>query len=124
MKILRGFVAGVNKKGTEEKPWALVGIYAVSVDRDGFQQTTLVKFMVAGQQYKDGLHNAYRQQIGAEVFAPFNDEIDTYNGKSRIRYSLQGVPLRLVEQAPADAPARTSTAPVAVAPAGQKAASA
>lgn len=117
MKILRGFVAGVNKKGTEEKPWALVGINAVSVDRDGFEQTTLVKFMVAGQQYKDGLQNAYRQQIGAEVFAPYNDEIDTYNGKSRIRYSLQGVPLQLAEKAPVNAPVRQSAPVTAASPA-------
>lgn len=98
MKILRGFVAGVNRKGTEEKPWAMVGINAVSVDRDGFEQTTLVKFMVAGQQYKDGLHNAYRQQIGAEVFAPYSDELDEFNGKTRIRYNLQGVPLQLQDR--------------------------
>lgn len=113
MKILRGFVAGVNKKGTEEKPWAMVGINAVSVDRDGFEQTTLVKFMVAGQQYKDGLQNAYRQQIGAEVFAPYSDELDEFNGKTRIRYSLQGVPLRLMDQptaASAAAPAARATA--------------
>lgn len=105
MKILRGFVAGVNKKGTEEKPWAMVGINAVSVDRDGFEQTILVKFMVAGQQYKDGLQNAYRQQIGAEVFAPYSDELDEFNGKTRIRYNLQGVPLRLMEQPAVTAPA-------------------
>ena len=111
MKILRGFVAGVNKKGSEEKPFAMVGINAVSVDRDGFEQTTLVKFMVAGQQYKDGLQNAYRQQIGAQVFAPYSDEIDEYNGKSRIRYRLQGVPLRLMEQPEVTAaPASTSPA--------------
>lgn len=102
MKILRGFVAGVAKKGTDEKPWAMVGINAVTTDRDGFEQTILVKFMVAGQQYKDGLHNAYRQQVGTEVFAPYSDEIDEFNGKHRIRYSLQGVPLRLMD-APAQA---------------------
>lgn len=108
MKILRGFVAGVVKKGTDEKPWANVGINAVFTDRDGFEQTILVKFMVAGQQYKDGLQNAYRQQIGAEVFAPYTDEIDTFNGKSRIRYQLAGVPLRLVEEA-----AKVGPSPVA-----------
>jgi hypothetical protein len=103
MKILRGFVAGVAKKGTEEKPWAMVGINAVTTDRDGFEQTILVKFMVAGQQYKDGLHNVYRQHIGTEVFAPYSDEIDEFNGKYRIRYSLQGIPLRLM-----DVPAQTN----------------
>lgn len=105
MKILRGFVKGVVTKGTEQKPWALVGIEAISQDRDGFDQTHLVKFMVAGQQFKDGLQNAYRTLIGSEVFAPFSDEIDEYNGKSRIRYSLQGIPLRLVEQRPEQRPA-------------------
>lgn len=115
MKILRGFVAGVAKKGTDEKPWAMVGINAVSTDRDGFEQTILVKFMVAGQQYKDGLHNAYRQQIGAEVFAPYADEIDSFNDKYRIRYSLQGVPLRLMDasaqtQKPAAVPEQQKTA--------------
>jgi hypothetical protein len=110
MKILRGFVVGVVKKGTEEKPWAMVGINAVSLDRDGFEQNSLVKFMVAGQQYKDGLQNAYRQQIGAEVFAPYADEIDEYNGKSRIRYNLQGVPLRLMEQPAVSAPAASQPA--------------
>lgn len=97
MKILRGFVVGVVKKGSEEKPYAMVGINAVSADRDGFEETHLVKFMVAGAQFKDGLHNAYRQLIGAEVYAPFRDELDEFNGKFRIRYSLQGIPLRLTE---------------------------
>lgn len=102
MKILRGFVKGVVNKGTEQKPWALVGIECVSADRDGFEQTEIVKFMVAGQQYKDGLHNAYRQQIGAEVFAPYRDEADNYNGRLSVKYSLQGVPLRLVDAPPAE----------------------
>lgn len=102
MKIVRGFVAGVVKKGTEEKPYSLVGINCVTKDRDGFEETKVMKFMVAGQQYKDGLQNAYRQNIGAEVFAPYADEIDEFNGKYRIRYSLQGVPLRLID-APAQA---------------------
>ena len=108
MKILRGFVKGVVTKGTEQKPWALVGIEAISQDRDGFDQTHLVKFMVAGNQFKEGLQNAYLSLIGSEVFAPYSDEIDEYNGKSRIRYSLQGIPLRLQEvtrERPAVAPA-------------------
>ena len=114
MKILRGFVKGVVTKGTEAKPWALVGIEAVSQDRDGFDQTHLVKFMVAGNQFKEGLHNAYRSFIGSEVFAPYSDEIDDYNGKSRIRYSLQGIPLRLQEvtrERPAVAPAAAQQQP-------------
>lgn len=103
MKIVRGFVAGVVKKGTEEKPYAVVGINCVTKDRDGFEETNVMKFMVAGQQYKDGFQNAYRQQIGAEVFAPYSDELDEFNGKYRIRYSLQGLPLRLMD-APAQQP--------------------
>lgn len=97
MKILRGFVKGVVNRGTEEKPWCYVGIETVSQDRDGFDQTELVKFMVAGNQFKDGLQNAYRNLIGTEVFAPYSDEIDYFNNKARIRYSLQGIPLRLQE---------------------------
>ncbi|MDH0897705.1 MULTISPECIES: hypothetical protein [unclassified Pseudomonas] len=120
MKILRGFVAGVVQKGTQEKPWAAVGINCVTVDFDGFESTQVVKFMVAGQQYKDGLHNAYRQQIGAEVFAPYRDELDEFNGKVRIRYSLMGVPLRLqdvpeapAKPAPVPAPAPSTAAKTA-----------
>lgn len=112
MKILRGFVAGVNKKGTDEKPWAMVGINAVSVDRDGFEQTNLVKFMVAGKQYQEGLHNAYRQQIGAEVFAPYSDELDEFNGKYRIRYNLQGVPLQLQDRPSLNSRPAAETSPV------------
>lgn len=110
MKILRGFVAGVVQKGTQEKPWAIVGINAISKNRNGFDETHLVEFMVAGQQYKDGLHNAYRTQIGAEVFAPYRDEIDEFNGKSRIRYSLSDIPVRLVDAPPAEKPAAVAQA--------------
>lgn len=115
MKILQGFVIGVVQKGSQEKPWALVGINEISLNRNGFDETNLIEFMVAGQQYKDGLHNAYRAQIGAEVFAPYNDEIDTYNNKSRIRYSLLGVPLRLVEPAPVEQPRTAAPARVTAA---------
>jgi hypothetical protein len=100
MKILRGFVQGVVPMGSPEKPWALVGINSISKNRNGFDETDLIEFMVAGKQYKDGLHNAYRQLEGTEVFAPYSDEIDTYNGKSRIRYGLLGVPVRLQEARP------------------------
>lgn len=109
MKILRGFVQGVVNKGTPEKPWALVGISHVSRNRNGFEETTVLEFMIAGQQFKDGLQNAYRQLQGSEVFAPYSDEIDSFNGKSRIRYQLQGVPLSLVDNPLAD---NKSAAPV------------
>lgn len=114
MKILRGFVKGVVNRGTEEKPWCYVGIETVSQDRDGFDQTDLVKFMVAGNQFKEGLQNAYRNLIGTEVFAPYSDEIDYFNNKARIRYSLQGIPLRLQEvtrERPAVAPAAAQQQP-------------
>lgn len=104
MKILRGFVQGVVNKGTSEKPWALVGISDVSKNRNGFEETSVVEFMVAGDQFKDGLQNAYRQLQGSEVFAPYSDEIDVFNGKSRIRYQLQGVPLPLADKLPAPQP--------------------
>lgn len=99
-KILRGFVKGVIEKGDEKKPWYVVGIESLSTDRDGFETSELIKFMVAGNQAKDGLQNVYRQLKGAEVFAPYRDEIDEYNGTHRIRYSLTGVPLRLADQVP------------------------
>lgn len=112
MKILRGFVKDVIIKGTEEKPYAVVGIESVSKDRDGFDQTDLVKFMVAGSQFKEGLQNVYRQHIGAEVFAPFSDEINYFNNKASIRYSLAGIPLRLQDV--------TRERPAAVAPAASQ----
>lgn len=111
MKLIRGFVLGVVQKGNAEKPWAMVGINEVSVNRNGFEETNLIEFMVAGEQYKDGLHNAYRQHIGAEVFAPVRDEIDTYNGKSRIKHSFQGAPVRLMDCPPVQ---ETRPAPAAV----------
>lgn len=109
MKIIRGFVQGVKTKGTAEKPWAMVGISEVSVNRNGFEETTLHEIMVAGNQYKEGLHNAYRQHEGSEVFAPVRDEIDTYGGKPKIKHSFQGVPLRIMD-APASEPVRPSSA--------------
>ena len=112
MKILRGFVKDVINKGTDEKPWCYVGIEAISKDRDGFDQTTLVKFMVAGNQFKEGLQNAYRVLIGTEVFAPYSDEIDYFNNKARIRYSLAGIPLCLQDV--------TRERPAAVAPAASQ----
>jgi len=116
MKILRGFVLGVVQKGTSEKPWAMVGLNEISLNRNGFEETNLVEFMVAGKQYQEGLHNAYRAQIGSEVFAPYRDELDEYQGKSRIRYSLQGAPVRLMDQ-----PAVTSAPAASAAPAAARA---
>ncbi len=100
MKILQGFVLGVIEKKGNNGTYAVVAINDVSKSRNGFDETTLVEFMVAGNQFKDGLHNAYRSQVGVEVYAPYSDEINVFNGKSSIRYSLQGVPLRLQEARP------------------------
>lgn len=100
MKILQGFVQGVIEKGEGTKKYAVVGINDTTKNRNGFEETAIVEFMVAGQPYKDGLHNAYRALKGTEVYAPYSDELDSFNGKSRIRYQLQGAPLRLQEARP------------------------
>jgi hypothetical protein len=110
MKILKGFVLGVVDKGTPEKPYALVGINEISQNRNGFEETNLVEFMVTGQQFKNGLHNAYRSQTGAEVYAPYGDEINSFNNKTDIRYTLRGVPLRIQEVMPVLEPRPAPTA--------------
>ena len=101
MKILRGVVLGVIEKQGKNAKYAVVAINSVSKSRNGFDETTLYEFMVAGSDYTQGLHNAYRQYQGAEVFAPYTDEIDTFN-TPRIRYSLNAAPIRLMD-APAQA---------------------
>lgn len=116
MKILRGFVLGVVEKQGKNSKYAVVAINSVSKSRNGFDETTLHEFMVAGNDFTQGLHNAYRQQQGAEVFAPYTDEIDTYNGVGRIRYSLNGTPVRLMDQ-----PAATSALAASAAPAAARA---
>lgn len=97
MKILRGFVLGVVEKQGKNSKYAVVAINSVSKSRNGFDETTLYEFMVAGNDYTQGLHNAYRQHQGAEVFAPYTDEIDTFNSTPRIRYSLNAAPVRLMD---------------------------
>lgn len=100
-KIARGFVQAVIDRGEGDKAYAIVGIGVNILNRNGFTETQVMEFQVRGEQLKKGLHNAYRQYVGAEVFAPFTDEIDTYyKDNPRIRYSLTGVPLRLADQAP------------------------
>lgn len=117
MKILRGFVVGVIEKQGKNSKYAVVGINSVSKTRSGFDETTLFEFMVAGNDYSQGVHNAYRQHQGAEVFAPFSDEIDNFNGKYRIRYSLTGAPVRIQDIPEQSAP---KPAPAAVAPAASQ----
>ncbi len=115
MKILRGFVVGVIEKQGKNSKYAVVGINSVSKTRSGFDETTLFEFMVAGNDYSQGVHTAYRQHQGAEVFAPFADEIDNFNGKYRIRYSLTGAPVRIqdIPEQSAPKPAPTAVAPAA-----------
>lgn len=100
-RIARGFVQDVIQKGEGDKAFAIVGITVTSKNRNGFDVSELLEFSVRGEQFKAGLHNAYRQHKGAEVFAPYQDEVDTfYKDNPRIRYSLLGVPMRLVEARP------------------------
>ena len=113
MKILRGFVQGVLDKGTSEKPYALVGISDVSKNRNGFEESSVVEFMVSGEDFKRGLHNAYRQLQGSEVYAPYADRLNVFNGKTEIRYDLQGAPLRIVEQAEKPAASPSPVRPAA-----------
>lgn len=103
MFILQGFVKNVilkNEDDANKNTYAVVGIDDISTDRDGFEIVKLRKIMVAGQDFKKGLHNAYRSQIGAEVFAPCRVECELFNGKPQERYSLIGPPLRLAESRP------------------------
>ncbi|SFB64163.1 hypothetical protein [Azotobacter beijerinckii] len=116
MKILRGHVLGVADKGEGDKRWALVGIQITSKDRDGFDITETIKLRVFGQQIKDGVHNSYRNLVGSEVFAPYQDEFD--DKYKRISYSLAGLPLRLqearpVQSSPSSSPVSVSAAAVA-----------
>jgi hypothetical protein len=100
MLIIQGVVQGVIEKGDNDKRYAIVAINDVRKNKNGFDETVLVEFMVGGEQYRQGLHNSYRQHAGAEVYAPYRDEINTFNGKSSIRKTLQGIPLRLQEARP------------------------
>ncbi|MEN1342075.1 hypothetical protein AAIG86_30390, partial [Pseudomonas aeruginosa] len=77
---------GVVDKGEGDKRWAIVGIKATDKDRDGFDVDTTYKLRVFGDAVKNGLHNAYRNLAGVEVYAPYNDEFD--EKYKRISYSL------------------------------------
>ena len=67
MKILKGVTVDVLDKGTPEKPWAIVGIQAESVNRNGMKQFELFELSVFGDAVKNGLHNVYRAQKGVEA---------------------------------------------------------
>ncbi|MBD8709017.1 hypothetical protein IFT47_20510 [Pseudomonas sp. CFBP 13711] len=104
MIILSGFVQAVIIKNEDvqgKNPYAVVAIDDVSTDRDGISHTMTRKIMVAGNDYKKGLHNAYRTHIGAEVFAPVRVECELFNNKPQERYTLQGPPLHLVDRSAA-----------------------
>lgn len=98
MMILKGTVVGVVDKGTPEKPWAIVGIQALSLNRNGLPQTDLYELSVFGEAAKQGLQNTYRAQQGVEVFAPFTTQYDEKYKK--LQYQLSGIPQRLAEQRP------------------------
>lgn len=96
--IIQGTVIGVADKGEGEKRWAIVAIQTTSKDRDGFDIVKTEKCRVFGDAVRNGLHNAYRQLVGTEVFAPVNPEVnDRYKS---IDYLLAGMPLRLQESRP------------------------
>lgn len=98
MKILKGVIVDVIDRGTPEKPWAIVGIQAESLNRNGMKQFELYELSVFGDAVKQGLHNAYRAQKGVEVYAPFNV---SYNERYKeLNYQLAGIPLRIEEQRP------------------------
>lgn len=101
MKIAKGFVQDVLDRGEGDKAYSIIGLGVTTKNRNGFDVTLVMEFQVRGEDYKKGLQNVYRSQKGSEVFAPYNDEIDTYyKDNPRIRYTLQGPPLRLAEQRP------------------------
>lgn len=100
-QIAQGFVQDVMDRGTGDKAFAIVGIAVTKKNRNGFEETSVMEFPVRGEQFKSGLHNAYRQYKGTEVFAPYSDEIDKYYPDNpRMRYTLSGIPLRLQEARP------------------------
>lgn len=104
MKIAHGHVQDVLDRGEGDKAYSIIGIGVTTKNRNGFDQTFVMEFQVRGEQHKQGLQNVYRALKGSEVYAPYSDEIDTfYKDNPRIRYNLQGVPLRLQQARPVTA---------------------
>lgn len=106
MMILKGFVQAVILKNEDvqgKNAYAVVAVDDIAIDRDGISHTITRKIMVAGADFKKGLHNAYRTHIGAEVFAPVRVECELFNNKPQERYTLQGPPLHLAERSVASA---------------------
>ncbi|MGR3611034.1 MAG: hypothetical protein ACU0BN_19565 [Sulfitobacter sp.] len=109
MLIIKGTVIGVADKGEGDKRWAIVALQTTSLDRDGFQITQTIKARVFGDAMKGGLHNAYRQLAGVEVFAPVTASVnDRY---SSVDYMLAGIPLRLQEARPVQSASAGQPAP-------------
>ena len=106
MIILKGFVPAVILKNEDvqgKNAYAVDAVDDLATDRDGINHTITRKIMVAGNDFKKGLHNAYRQHIGAEVFAPVRVECELFNNKPQERYTLQGPPLHLTDRSAAPA---------------------
>ena len=98
MLLIKGHVIGVKEKGDADKRWAIVALQTTALDRDGFEITQTVKARVFGDAIKEGLHNAYRQLTGVEVYAPVTVGVnDRY---ATVDYLLAGIPLRLQEARP------------------------
>lgn len=111
MKIAKGFIQDVLDRGEGDKAYSIIGLGVTTKNRNGFEVTEVMEFQVRGQDRVRGLQNAYRSLKGTEVYVPYNDEIDTfYKDNPRIRYSLQGPPVRLVEQGPQSAPSKQAGA--------------
>lgn len=98
MRFIKGYVAGVVEKGQEGKRYAVVGIREMVKSRSGFDSETLTEIMVAGNDFKDGLHNSYRKvPPQTEIYVPVQSEAEVFNGNARVRDRITGVPVRLQE---------------------------
>lgn len=108
MIIIHGTVVGVvDKNQNTDKAWAIVGIEARSVNRNGLIETRLYELSVFGDAVKNGLHNVYRGHKGVEVYAPISV---SYNERYKeVNYQLAGIPLRIQEERPSN-PAATTKA--------------
>ena len=108
MFIIHGTIVGVvDKNQNTDKAWAIVGIEARSINRNGLIETRLYELSVFGDAVKNGLHNVYRTQKGVEVYAPISV---SYNERYKeVNYQLAGIPLRIQEERPSN-PAATTKA--------------
>ncbi|HBM08917.1 MAG TPA: hypothetical protein DD403_12560 [Pseudomonas sp.] len=113
MNIIKGTVIAVVDKGEGDKQWAIVALSTTAKDRDGIDIVKTVKVRVFGDMHKGGMHNAYRGQVGVEVYMPVNAEANTkYNS---VDYTVAGIPLRLQEARPVQSAPAGQPAPAKVA---------